>query len=95
MQQKVIPQIRPLTDLRANMNEITSFVDQERSPVIFTKHGHGKYVFMSLEEYNAMVARHELYDHIQEGLDDVAAGRTAPFDTFMDGLRKDMKDGKL
>ena len=37
----------------------------------------------------------ELYEHLQEGMDDVASGRTVPFDAFMSGLRKDMKDGKL
>ena len=92
MQQKAIPQIRPLTDLRTNMNEITSFVDMEKSSVIFTKHGYGKYIFMSLEEYNAIVGHYELYEHLQEGLDDVAFGRTTSFDTFMDGLRKETEN---
>ena len=95
MQSKRIPQIRPLTDLRVSMNEITAYIDQEKSPVILTKHGHGKYVFMRLEEYNALAARYELYEHVQEGIADVRAGRTLPFDAFMEGLRKDMRDGNL
>ena len=95
MQQKAMPQIRPLTDLRASMNEIASFVDMEKSSVIFTKHGYGKYIFMSLEEYNAIVCRYDLYEHLQEGLGDVASGRITPFDAFMDGLRIDMKEGVL
>ena len=95
MQTRIVPQIRPLTDLRACMNEITSFVDSEKTPVIFTKHGHGKYVFMSLEEYSELIARYDLYEHLQEGLDDVTAQRTMPFDTFIADLRKDMNDGKV
>ena len=89
VQSRIVPQIRPLTDLRTDMNEITGFVDKEKTPVILTKHGHGKYVFMSLAEYNALVARYNLYAHLQEGLDDVAAGRTQSFDAFAESLRKD------
>ena len=84
-----------MTDLRTDMNEITGFVDKEKKPVVLTKHGHGKYVFMSLAEYNALVARYDLYEHLQEGLDDVAAGRTQAFDAFLQDLRKDIQDGKL
>ncbi len=95
MEIKATTQIRPLTDLRASMNEITSFVDNERQPVFLTKHGHGKYVFLSMEQYSAIVARNELYEHLQEGLDDVAAGRTMPFAEAMAALRKDMENGTL
>ena len=37
----------------------------------------------------------ELYEHLQEGLNDIASGRIAPFDTFIVNLRNDMKDGRL
>ena len=90
MQQKAIPQIRPLTDLKTRTNEMATIVDMEKSPVIFTRHGYGKYIFMSLAEYNIMVSRYALYDHLQEGLDDIASGRTAPFGAFMDDLRKEL-----
>ena len=95
MQLRMIPRIRPLTDLRSSMNEITAFVDNEKMPVIFTKHGHGKYVFMSIDEYGDLVARYDLYEHLQEGLDDVAAGSVRPFEEFITELQKDMADGKL
>lgn len=95
MQTRTVPQIRPLTDLRASMNEITTFVDSEKTPVILTRHGHGKYVFMSIDEYSELLARYDLYEHLQEGLNDVAAGRMQPYEAFAAELRKDIADGKL
>ena len=95
MQAGTIPRIRPLTDLHTYTEEITSFVDNEKMPVVFTKHGHGKYVFMSMKEYNDLIARLDLYECLQEGLDDISAGRTMPFEVFMEHLRRDMLDENL
>ena len=42
---------------------------------------------MSIETYEALTARFDLYAKLQEGLDDVAAGRTRPLDEFMQELQ--------
>jgi prevent-host-death family protein len=60
MNMQSFPQIRPLSDLRSNIGEITEFVDNQKTPVILTKHGRGKYVLLSVEEYSELVARREL-----------------------------------
>ena len=39
----------------------------------------GDLAVMSIETYEEMVGRFELYGKLQEGLDDVAAGRTRPW----------------
>ena len=39
------------------------------------------------ETYEALTARFDLYAKLQEGLDDVAAGRTRPLDEFMQELQ--------
>lgn len=41
---------------------------------------------MSIETYEALTARFDLYAKLQEGLDDVAAGRTRPLDEVMEEL---------
>ena len=40
----------------------------------------------SIETYEALTARFDLYAKLQEGLDDVAAGRTRPLDEVMEEL---------
>ena len=89
------PQIRPLSDLRSSIGEITEFVDNQRTPVVLTKHGRGKYVFLSVEEYSELVARRELYQLLDEGLDDIANGRTQEFSTAMKDIRNDAGNGKV
>jgi len=89
------PQIRPLSDLRVNIGEITEFVDSQQTPVILTKHGRGKYVFLSVEGYSELVARRDLYRLLDEGLDDIENGRTKEFDAAMQELREDIANGKV
>jgi prevent-host-death family protein len=88
MNMQSFPQIRPLSDLRSNIGEITEFVDNRQTPVILTKHGRGKYVFLSVEEYSELVARRDLCQLLDEGLDDIANGRTQEFSAAMKGVRK-------
>ena len=42
---------------------------------------------MSIEAYEALAGRLELYGLVQEGLDDVAEGRTRPLSDAMADLR--------
>jgi prevent-host-death family protein len=90
-----LSQIRPLSDLRTNIGEITEFVDSQQTAVILTKHGRGKYVFLSMDEYGDLVARQELYKLLDEGLDDIAAGRTQELGEAMRGIREDIANGRI
>ena len=49
--------------------------------------GKGDLAVMSIETYEALAGRFELYSKLQEGLDDVAAGRTIPLDEAMAELK--------
>ena len=90
-----IPSVRPISDLRQNMAEITKSIDNDKCPVILTKHGYGKYILLSIEEYNRIVAISELYTAIDAGIADVEAGRVSDFREFAKQLREDMKDGRV
>ena len=73
-----MPHIRSSADLRNNYNEISTFCHKYAEPVFITKNGRGDMAVMSIETYEHLASRFELYGLIREGLDDVAAGRTQP-----------------
>ncbi|MCD8011755.1 MAG: type II toxin-antitoxin system prevent-host-death family antitoxin [Lachnospiraceae bacterium] len=82
-----MPTIKSSTDLRNNYNEISTFCHTYREPVFITKNGQGDLAVMSVETYEQLTGRLELYGLLKEGLDDVAAGRTQPFTEAMDEIR--------
>ncbi|MCD8376224.1 MAG: type II toxin-antitoxin system prevent-host-death family antitoxin [Oscillospiraceae bacterium] len=86
-----MPSIRSSTDLRNHYNEISTFCHKHSEPVFITKNGQGDLAVMSIETYEQLAGRLELYGLLQEGLDDVAAGRTRPFKDVMDELREKYK----
>ena len=78
-----MPKIRSSADLRNNYNDISTFCHTYAEPVFITKNGKGDLAVMSIETYEELAGRLELYSKLQEGLDDVAAGRTIPLDEAM------------
>ena len=81
------PKIRSSADLRTNYNDISTFCHTYAEPVFITKNGKGDLAVMSIETYEELAGRLELYSKLQEGLDDVAAGRTIPLDEAMAELK--------
>lgn len=78
-----MPKITSSADLRNNYNEISNFCHQYKEPVFITKNGKGDLAVMSIEVYEELTARFELYGALKQGLNDVAAGRTIPADEFL------------
>ena len=95
MNTAILPDVRPVSDLRQNMSEIMESIDADKRPVILTKHGRGKYILLSIEDYNRMSAIEELYKAINDGIADVEAGRVSDFREFAKQLREDMKHGRI
>ena len=67
-------------------------IDTEKRPVILTKHGRGKYILLSIEDYNQLATMSELYKTIDEGIADIEAGHVSDFREFTNQLRKDIKN---
>lgn len=67
--------------------EISTFCHDYSEPVFITKNGKGDLAVMSIEAYEQLVGRFELYSLIQEGMEDVADGRTRPFSEAMADIR--------
>jgi prevent-host-death family protein len=82
-----MPAIKSSADLRNNYNEISTFCHNYPEPVFITKNGKGDLAVMSMETYEEMAGRIELYSKLQEGLADVEAGNTRPFADVMADLR--------
>ena len=82
-----MPNIRSSADLRNSYNEISSFCHTYPEPVFITKNGKGDLAVMSIETYERLVGRFELYSAIQEGIADIQEGRTKPFQEAMNEIR--------
>jgi prevent-host-death family protein len=81
--------IRPSSDLRNKYNEISEFCNKYNEPVFITKNGTGDLVVLSNAEYERLWGKQELYRLLNEGLEDVKAGRSRPAeDVFADIERK-------
>ena len=82
-----MPNIRSSADLRNNYNDISSFCHQYSEPVFITKNGKGDLAVMSIETYEKLVGKFELYGLLQDGLQDVREGKTRPFSEAIADIR--------
>lgn len=71
-----MPAIRPSADLRNKYNEISDFCHEYSEPVFITRNGRGDLAVMSIEEFEKLSGRYELYQAIDKGLNDVRCGKT-------------------
>ena len=95
MRTSTLPDVRPVSDLRQNMAEVMESIDTENRPVILTKHGRGRYILLSIDDYNRITATNMLYEAIDEGVADIEAGHVSDFREFARELREEMEDGNL
>lgn len=82
-----MPTIKSSADLRNNYNEISTFCHKYPEPVFITKNGKGDLAVMSIEAYEEMNSRFELYSLIKDGMDDAANGNTRSFSEAMSSIR--------
>ena len=86
-----MPTIRSSADLRNGYNDISTFCHTYNEPVFITKNGKGDLAVMSIEAYEALAGKFELYGLIQDGLNEVANGNTRPFSEAMTDIRRRRK----
>lgn len=87
----IMPTIKSSADLRNHYNEISTFCHTYTEPVFITKNGKGDLAVMSIEAYEEMSSRYELYGLIKEGLDNAIKGNVSPFSDAMEDLRNRRK----
>ena len=83
----IMPIIKSSSELRNNYNEISTFCHNYSEPVFITKNGKGDLAVMSIEVYEEMNSRFELYGLIKEGMDDIANSNTRLFSEAISSIR--------
>ena len=90
-----MPQIRPSSDLRNRYNDISEFCHKYGEPVYITKNGAGDLAVMSIETYERLAGKFELYTLLEKGLDDARSGRVSPAHEAVGKIRAELRDGTL
>jgi len=85
-----LPTIRPSADLRNNYNEISSFCNSYNEPVFITKNGKGDLAVMSIETYERLCGKFELFRLLDEGLEAEKNGQVRPFKEAIADIRKEL-----
>jgi len=78
-----MPAIRDRTDLVSSFNEIQEFCRNYREPVFLTNDGRGELAVMSIEMYEELVGRIELYHALQMGVDQINNGEAIEEEEMM------------
>ena len=86
-----MPTIRPSADLRNNYNEISEFCHQYNEPVFITKNGQGDLAVMSIETYEMLTGKIELYRLIDEGIKARNNGEVRSAEEVFTAIRKKMQ----
>jgi prevent-host-death family protein len=90
-----MPNIKSSTDLRNNYNEISKFCHESREPVFITKNGQGDLAVMSIETYEALSGKLELYRLLDEGRAAIKDGKKRPLQEVMEEIKKGISDGEI
>lgn len=85
-----MPTIRPSSDLRNKYIEISDFCHKYNEPVYITKNGQGDLAVMSIETYEKLVGKFELYKLLDEGTDAMQNKKVRPFKEALADIEKDL-----
>lgn len=73
-----MPIIRPSSDLRNKYNEISEFCHKHSEPVYITKNGQGDLAVMSIETFERLVGKFDLYKLLDKGIDAMKNNKVLP-----------------
>ncbi len=90
-----MPVIKSSTDLRNNYNDISTFCHKHREPVFITKNGQGDLAVMSIEVYEMLSGKSELYRLLDEGVEAMQQGKTRPYEDVIKEIKAGIRDGQL
>ncbi|MBP1970083.1 PHD/YefM family antitoxin component YafN of YafNO toxin-antitoxin module [Virgibacillus natechei] len=85
-----MPNIRPSSDLRNNYNEISEFCHKYNEPMYITKNGQEDLAVMSIETYEKIIGKFELYTLIDEGINSMKVEEVRPFRDALSDIQKDL-----
>ena len=84
-----MPIIKPISDLRNKSLEISKLAHKSNEPIFITRKGEGDLVVMSMENYDKLRFKLDLYQKLAESEASYAAGdRGRPTADVMKDIRK-------
>ena len=83
-----MPTIISSLELKDKFSEISSICRSSHEPVFITKNGHGDLALMSIELYDVLIGKLELYRLLSEGRTAINEGRKLPLDKAIAELRR-------
>ena len=72
-----MPQIIPIKDLK-DTSAISEMCHQADSPIFVTKNGYGDMVLMSMELFESMQKKWDMYSEIEQAEAEIARGQVMP-----------------
>jgi len=87
-----MPKIKSSTDLRNNYNEISKFCNESKEPVFITKNGQGDLAVMSIDTYEMLNGKLELYRLLDEGRTAVKEDRKRPMNDIVKDLLREINN---
>ena len=85
---KIAENIIPVSEFKAKTAEWLRRLAESAAPVVITLNGKAAAVLLSPTEYDTLTERARFVQAVEEGLADVAAGRTRPHAEVTAELRK-------
>ena len=83
-----MPTIRPSTYLRNKYSDISATLHQCEEPIFITEGGREDSVMLSVEAYDRIAAKEQLYSLLEEGLREIEAGNVLPAREVMASIRR-------
>ena len=90
-----MPRIQTNMDLCNNYNEISTFCHESREPVFITKNGQGDLAVMSMEVYEILSSKLDLYRLLDEGRRAAKEGRKRLHSDVFREVKQEIADGKI
>ncbi|MBE5979581.1 MAG: type II toxin-antitoxin system Phd/YefM family antitoxin [Paenibacillaceae bacterium] len=82
-----MPQIIPIKDLK-NTSEISEMCHVAEEPIFITKNGYGDMVIMSIDMYESIIKRLNMYRELELSEKQIEAGKTKDARESLDNLRE-------
>ena len=81
-----MPTIRNSADLLNNFDEIREFCQNNKEPIFLTNNGQGELAVMSIDVYEDLVGKIDLYHALQMGLNQISNGKIIEEEEMMEIL---------
>ena len=83
-----MPKVISSTELRNRYNEVSTWCHHTNEPAFITRNGSGDLAVMSIQAYDEMQARLNMYEFIEAGHRDITRGHVISARAHLESLRE-------